>query len=126
MVNFGPKATVPERYADRLLYEHNPTVTLMRTSGEECRAIGEFIVEKVKGFAKKKENVKVVLPLGGVSMIATPGGPFHDEEADKAIFGALREGLEGTGVEVVEDERAINDEGFAVDIAKRLVGLMQL
>ncbi|CAK1355980.1 UPF0261 protein [Cercospora beticola] len=126
MVNFGPKATVPERYADRLLYEHNPTVTLMRTSGEECRAIGEFVVEKVKGFARKKENVKVVLPLGGVSMIATPGGPFYDEEADKAIFGAVREGFEESGVEVVEDERAINDEGFAVDIAKRLVGLMQL
>ncbi|GIZ41019.1 hypothetical protein CKM354_000433600 [Cercospora kikuchii] len=126
MVNFGPKATVPERYADRLLYEHNPTVTLMRTSVEECRAIGEFIVEKVKGFAKKKENVKVVLPLGGVSMIATPGGPFYDEEADKAIFGAVRAGLKGSGVEVVEDERAINDERFAVDIAKRLVGLMNL
>ncbi|PPJ53927.1 hypothetical protein CBER1_04642 [Cercospora berteroae] len=125
MVNFGPKATVPERYADRLLYEHNPTVTLMRTSVGECKSVGEFLVEKVKGFAKKKENVKVVLPLGGVSMIATPGGPFYDAEADEAIFGAVREGLEGSGVEVVEDERDINDEGFAVDIAKRLVGLMK-
>lgn len=125
-VNFGPKGTVPERYASRKLFEHNPTVTLMRTSPEECRAIGSFIAEKILKFAKCKEMVNLVLPLGGVSMISTPGGPFADTEADEACFNALKGGLRGSGVHVVEDERAVNDEGFALDVAKRLAKLMGL
>ncbi len=43
MVNFGPRNTVPERFADRNLYVHNPTITLMRTTPDECRRIGELI-----------------------------------------------------------------------------------
>lgn len=126
MVNFGPRATVPPKYEHRKLYEHNPTVTLMRTSPDECKAIGNFLVEKVKGFTKDKSKVQVVLPLGGVSMIATPGGPFHDVEADRAILSTIRDGLEGFDVTVIEDKRAINDDDFAVDLAKRLVRLMNL
>ncbi|KXT00256.1 hypothetical protein AC578_1222 [Pseudocercospora eumusae] len=128
MVNFGPKGTVPEQYqkAQRKLFEHNPTVTLMRTSPEECRQIGNFIVEKIQKFSAKKENVQVVLPLGGVSMIATPGAPFHDAEADEAIFSSIANGLKDSGVVLINDKRAINDESFAVDIAKQLVTLMCL
>lgn len=126
MCNFGPKSTVPEKYQERKLFEHNPTVTLMRTNVEESRAIANFIVEKVKSFTKDKKMVQVLLPLGGVSIIATPGGPFHDAEADEALFSTLQTGLKDSGVEIVEDERAINDEGFAVDIAKRLIQMMGL
>ncbi len=151
MVNFGPRSTVPERYQHRNLYEHNPTVTLMRTNAEECRAIGDFIVKKVEHYTKDTAQAQVVLPLGGVSkhpdsckpgmmsvtpantaihcfagMIATPGGPFHDAEADEALFSTVRAGLKGSKVLVVEDDRSINDEGFAVDVAERLVHLMGL
>ncbi|KAK1091978.1 hypothetical protein LTR48_005251 [Friedmanniomyces endolithicus] len=126
MVNFGPRSTVPERYQQRILYEHNPTVTLMRTNAEECRAIGDFIVKKVRHYTKDTAQVQVVLPLGGVSMIATPGGPFHDAEADEALFSTVRAGLKGSKVLVVEDDRSINDEGFAVDVAERLVHLIGL
>lgn len=124
MCNFGPKSTVPERYQDRKLFEHNPTVTLMRTNAEESKAIGSSIVSKIKTHATKTENVQVVLPLGGVSIIATPGAPFYDAEADEALFSTIRDGLRGSGVTVVEDDRAINDEGFAEDMAKRLLTLM--
>ena len=126
MVNFGPKATVPEKYQNRKLYEHNPTVTLMRTSPEECKAIGEFMVEKLNKFCKDKSKVQVVVPLGGVSMIATPDSPFYDGEADEALFSALRAGLKDSDIQLAEDRRAINDEGFAVDLAKRLISLMGL
>lgn len=125
-VNFGPKPTVPEKYSRRKLFEHNPTVTLMRTSPEECRKIGEFIVGKIKTCTKDKSRVQVILPKGGVSMIATPSGPFYDAEADEALFETIEKGLEGSGVEVVGDEREINDEGFAGMVAERLVGLMGL
>jgi uncharacterized protein (UPF0261 family) len=126
MCNFGPKSTVPEKYKERKLFEHNPTVTLMRTNVDESKKIGEFIVDKVKSFTKDKSKVQVVLPLGGVSIIATPEAPFYDADCDAALFRALREGLKDSGVEVVEDERAINEEGFAVDMAKRLVRMMGL
>ena len=124
MCNFGPKTTVPERCQGRKLLEHNPTVTLMRTSVEESRAIGRAIVDKVKTHAKDNGKVQVWLPLGGVSVVATPGAPFYDADADEALFSTLRSGLKDSGVKVVEDQRAINDDGFAVDIAKALVEMM--
>jgi uncharacterized protein (UPF0261 family) len=126
MVNFGPRATVPEKFESRQLFEHNPVVTLMRTSPEECKSIGESIVEKVKKYAQEPSRVQVVLPKGGVSIIATPGAPFHDVKADNALFEAIENGLEDSGVLVSIDDRAINEEGFAVDVAQRMAGLMGL
>lgn len=126
MCNWGPKSTVPEKYQNRKLYEHNPTVTLMRTNEDESKAIGRFMVDKTNSYTKDKSKVLVVLPLGGVSIIATPGAPFHDDAADKALFSELRSGLADSGITVIEDERAINDEGFATDVAKRLVSIMGL
>jgi uncharacterized protein (UPF0261 family) len=63
----------------------------------------------------------VWLPLGGVSMIATPGGPFADSDADAELFRSIKAGLHNTGIAVHEDDRAINDESFAEDIAEALV-----
>ncbi|KAJ4367764.1 hypothetical protein N0V86_009886 [Didymella sp. IMI 355093] len=120
MTNFGPKDSVPERYRDRKLYEHNPVVTLMRTSPEEAAQVGQFIASKLKDHSKDPNAVEVWLPKGGISMIATPGGPFADEEADARLFQAIKEGLKGSGIEVIEDTRAVNDEGFARDIAEAL------
>lgn len=125
MSNFGPMKSVPEVYRNRNLYEHNPVVTLMRSSPDESRQVGEFIVQKVKK-AKNPKAVQVWLPLGGVSMIATPGGPFADEEADEALFQTIRDGLKGTEVKVVEDTRDVNNKEFAEDIADALAGLMGL
>ncbi|KAI4727109.1 UPF0261 domain-containing protein [Aureobasidium sp. EXF-10728] len=123
MVNFGPKATVPERYQQRKLFEHNPTVTLMRTTKEECKAIGEFIADKIKRFAVDPRKVQVTLPKGGVSMIATAGGAFEDREADDALIETLVSRLQDSGISVVNDERDINNEGFAIKIADDLIRL---
>lgn len=123
MVNFGPKTTVPEKYAGRHLYEHNPTVTLMRTSSEECRVVGNFITEQLKK-SVNQDKVQVVLPLGGVCMLSTPGGPFADSDADRELFDNLETGLKDTAIKVVRDDREINNEGFAIDISKRLISLL--
>lgn len=125
MSNFGPRNSVPEAYRSRNLYEHNPVVTLMRSSKDESRQVGEFIVKKVKQ-AKNPKALQVWLPLGGVSMIATPGGPFADAEADETLFETIRDGLKGTEIKVVEDQRDVNDKGFAEDVADALAGLMSL
>ncbi|CAI7629925.1 unnamed protein product [Penicillium bialowiezense] len=124
MVNFGPKETVPPQYRDRKLVIHNPTVTLMRTSPDECRQTGEFIVDKVKRFAQDRRKVEVWLPGGGVSILATPGSPFEDLEADLCLADTVRSGLKDTATRVVSDDRDINDAGFATDIADRLIELV--
>jgi uncharacterized protein (UPF0261 family) len=121
MTNFGPMSTVPERYKSRKLYEHNPVVTLMRTSQQEAAQVGEFIVSKLKSHTRNPSMVQVWLPKGGVSMIATPDGPFADREADTMLFQTIKQGLAQGGIEVVEDERSINDIGFAHAIAEALV-----
>ncbi|KAH0289936.1 hypothetical protein M436DRAFT_41785 [Aureobasidium namibiae CBS 147.97] len=123
MVNFGPKATVPEKFQQRKLFEHNPTVTLMRTTKDECRAVGELIADKIKRFAADLKKVQITLPKGGVSMIATPGGVFEDRDADDALIETLASRLQDSGITIVHDERDINDEGFAVDIANQLMEL---
>jgi len=126
MVNFGPRSTVPEKYQSRKLYEHNPTVTLMRTTREECRQIGEFMVEKIRSHAKDMSKVQIRVPLGGVSMIATPEAAFADEAADGELVKTVKEGLEGTGVIIADDKRDINDDGFAIAVAEQLVGMLKL
>ena len=127
MVNFGPKDTVPERWVNqgRKLYVHNSSVTLMRTTTNECRLIGNFIVDKLKGSDKSNRGkIKVVLPTGAISMIAGDGGDFEDQEADEELFATIEEGLEGAGIEIIRDNRGINDPEFAekvVDIFTKLM-----
>ncbi|KAK0656197.1 hypothetical protein B0T16DRAFT_31225 [Cercophora newfieldiana] len=123
MVNFGPKETVPERYAGRKLYVHNPAVTLMRVDIEEARKVGEFIAGKLKG-SKEPRMVQMWIPRGGVSVISKAGGIFEDKKADEVLFETIREGLKGSVVRVVDDERDINDEEFARDIAGALDDLV--
>jgi uncharacterized protein (UPF0261 family) len=86
MVNFGAKETVPELYRGRTLYVHNPQVTLMRTSAEECGRIGRWIGERLNAC---EGEVRFLIPDGGVSLLDAPGQAFWDPEADAALFGAL-------------------------------------
>lgn len=111
MVNFGAKETVPERFRDRRLHVHNAQVTLMRTTPEENRAIGAFIVERLN---RMKGPVRFLLPLRGVSAIDAPGQPFHDPDADAALFDAIRSGWQpAPNRRLVEIDAHINDQAFA-------------
>ncbi len=121
MVNFGPRESVPERFDDRNLYVHNPTVTLMRTTPEECGELGRTIGRKLS--AAEGPTV-LFIPNGGVSMIASPGQPFHDATADEALVSGLRETLDDS-VEVHERAEDINDPAFARAMADRLHELIQ-
>jgi len=115
MINFGAWDTVPERFRTRKLYRHNPTVTLMRTTADECRAIGEFIAAKLNAM---RGPVQFLIPEGGVSAIDRPGQPFHDPEADRALFTAIEQGFR-TGAErrLLRLPLHINDEAFADALA---------
>ena len=116
MCNFGPRETVPAEFRDRNLYVHNATVTLMRTTEEECAELGRIIARKLN---QATGPLTVFIPLGGVSMIDVPGSPFHDPAADGALIRELRAGLR-PDVEVVEMATDINDPAFATAMAERL------
>ncbi|MFB7214573.1 Tm-1-like ATP-binding domain-containing protein [Streptomyces sp. NPDC056255] len=117
MVNFGPADTVPERYADRRLLVHNPTVTLMRTTAEEMSGLGASMGQKL---ASAQGPTAVLWPLGGISAVDAKGGPFHDPEADAAGLAALRTALRGSAVDLREIAAHLNDTSFGVAAADHL------
>ncbi|PHH60186.1 hypothetical protein CDD81_1966 [Ophiocordyceps australis] len=115
--NFGPLDSVPENFKSRLLHKHNSNVTLLRLSSYESEQVGNFICNKLLK-SKRPNMVQIWVPKGGLSMLSVPGAPFADKDADEALFNAIRKGLDGSGIEVIEDERDVNDQGFARDIAE--------
>jgi uncharacterized protein (UPF0261 family) len=123
MVNFGPKDSVPAKYQGRTLYEHNPAVTLMRTTPKENAKMGQFIVDKLK-HSTKPDAIRVLLPMGGVSMIDAPNQPFNDVQADKVLFDTIENGLAGSEIEVEKYAENINDKVFAAQIVRVLLELM--
>jgi uncharacterized protein (UPF0261 family) len=130
MVNFGPKGTVPDRFADRLFYQHNPSVTLMRTTPEENRELGSKIGEILAGATA---DVAVFLPLGGISALDAPGRPFYDPTANAELFAALHEKLDafalrddlGPIIGIEDRPEHINDPAFAELAAQTLLLLIE-
>lgn len=109
MVNFGERASVPEKFAGRRFYQHNAQVTLLRTNPEECAELGRILAAKCN---LSTGPVTVLLPLKGISVISAPGQPFHWPEADAALFGEWKHNLR-PGIPVIEYEGNINDPAFA-------------
>jgi uncharacterized protein (UPF0261 family) len=120
MVNFGERASVPEKFAGRLFYQHNPQVTLMRTTAEECTKLGRILAEKVNAY---RGPVTVLLPLKAISIISAPGQPFHDSAADAALFESIKQHL-NPEIPVIEMDREINAPEFATACAQALLQSM--
>ena len=117
MVNFGPPDTVPAQFGGRLFYEHNPTVTLMRTTAGEMAELGARIGRKA---AAAKGPVEVFWPDGGVSALDAAGQAFRDTEADEACRAALESELAAAGLALHRMDLNINDPAFATAMADRL------
>jgi uncharacterized protein (UPF0261 family) len=118
MVNFGERASVPEKFEGRNFYIHNPQVTLMRTTPEECAEIGKIIAGKLNGY---EAPAALMIPKRAISVISAEGQPFHDPAADEALFSALKNGVKCPVVEI-DDE--INSPAFARSCALKLLDLM--
>ncbi len=118
MVNFGPPETVPAKFSGRKFYQHNPQVTLMRTTPGECARLGRILAEKLN---LSTGPVTVLLPLRGGSVISAPGGPFHDPAADMALYNSLKASLR-PDIPARELDCAINDPAFAAACAQALLG----
>ena len=110
MVNFWAMDTVPAQFRERNLYRHNPNVTLMRTTPEECARIGRFIVEKLN---RMEGPVRFLIPEGGVSLIDAAGKPFWDPTADRALFDTIASAFRaGPDRKLVRLPHNINDQAF--------------
>jgi uncharacterized protein (UPF0261 family) len=110
MINFWAMDTVPAQHRGRKLQAHNPNVTLMRTTVEECRRIGQFLVDKLN---RMQGPVRFLIPQGGVSSLDAPGKSFWDPAADKALFDVLIGGFRaGTDRKLVVLPHNINDPAF--------------
>ncbi|EWC45494.1 hypothetical protein DRE_00893 [Drechslerella stenobrocha 248] len=125
-INFGPRDTLPERYECRRIHVHNSAVTLIRTSIEDNRFLGEVICDRLKGnaVAGSEHRLSVWLPLKSVSSISEEGGVFRDGEADAALYGSIKMGLQGSKIPVVQKELDINDPQFAEGMAHALLEMM--
>jgi uncharacterized protein (UPF0261 family) len=121
MVNFGEPSTVPEAFAGRRFYHHNPQVTLMRTNAVECAELGRILAEKVNAYGGP---VTVLLPLRAISVISAVGKPFYDADADAALFASIRQHLK-KAVPLVEVDAEINDRVFAEACANALLEMLR-
>ena len=111
MCNFWAMETVPERFQGRRLHRHNPNVTLMRTTADECARIGAFIAAKLN---RMQGPVRFLIPEGGTSGLDRPDGPFWDPAADRVLFDAIATNVDAGGDRrVIRLPHHVNDEAFA-------------
>jgi uncharacterized protein (UPF0261 family) len=120
MVNFGPPDTVPAKFQGRRFYQHNPTVTLMRTTPAENDQLGKQVAEKASA---ARGPTAVLVPLRGISAIDREGQPFWWPEADQALFQSLRNWV-GPQVPLIELDLHINDPAFAETAARTLLEML--
>jgi uncharacterized protein (UPF0261 family) len=120
MVNFGPPETVPKKFEGRRFYQHNPTVTLMRTTPEENDRLGKEIAEKSSA---ARGPTAILIPLKGVSAIDRDGGPFWWPDADRVLFQSIRNWV-GPSVRLIELDLHINDPEFARTAATTLLKMV--
>ncbi len=118
-VNFGPPHTVPDKFKQRQFYQHNPTVTLMRTTPAENRQLGEEVGRKA---ASATGPTAILIPLRGVSAIDNEGQPFDDPAARQALYDGIRSTHGAT--ELIELNHHINAPEFAEAAAHKLLALM--
>ena len=116
IVNFGTTGTIPKKFRKRRFYQHNPHVTLMRTTPEECSKLGAMVARKLN---RSKGPVTVFVPLRGTSSISAQGGVFHDAAADRALVAGLKANLD-PAIACVTSDSAINDNDFALSMAQEL------
>ena len=118
MVNFGERASVPAKFEGRNFYIHNPQITLMRTTADECRQLGAIVAKKANAY---QAGTAIMIPRKAISVISAAGQPFQDAVADEALFTALKA---NATVPVQEFDLAINDKEFAQACAYKLIELI--
>jgi uncharacterized protein (UPF0261 family) len=121
MVNFGALETVPERFRGRLLHVHNAQVTLMRTTADENRRCARWIAGKLN---RARSPFSILIPENGISALDASGQPFHDPDADAALFDELELAVAtGSGRLIRRLPLHINEPLFARELVKEFLAI---
>ena len=118
MINWGAPSTIPERHQGRLFHVHNANVTLMRSNAQELAAAAQRLAEQLN---RAPGPVRLLLPLGGLSMLDAPGQAFHDPVADAVLFDTLeRLFVVSDTHRLIRLPHHINDPLFAAAVAEQV------
>ena len=109
MICVDPQTAAAPQFRGRLTTVHNDLVTLIRTSPEENRRLGEVVAERL---GHPVAPTSVMIPRRGVSGLDIEGGPFFDPDATAAFVEGLRSAV-APEVSVIEADMHINDPEFA-------------
>ena len=118
MINWAAPETIPPQHRSRIFHAHNANVTLMRSTADELAAAGERIAEQLN---RSCGQVRLLMPLGSLSMIDAPGQPFHDPNADAVLFEPLeRLFVQSETHRLLALPHHINDPAFSDAVAVQL------
>jgi uncharacterized protein (UPF0261 family) len=120
MVAYAGRGAVPDEYRDRLLYDHTPALTVMRTSAEENARAARVLAEKVN---RATGPVTIAIPTEGFSAYDQEGELFWDPEADAVFVETVRQEVREP-VQVVLVDAHINDDHFADRAAELFLEMM--
>ena len=123
MITFGERSTLPEKYKNRVVYMHNPAITVVKSNIEENIAFGIKVGEKLN---QCKSNAALLLPIRGVSMNDKAGSKYYGPKEDQALFITLKKVINNPLVEIIDVDAHINEEAFAISAAKKLIALIEM
>ena len=122
MIAFGPRDTVPQRFASHKIHAHNDLVTLVRTTPEECHLIGQRLGERL---GEPEAETVVSIPLGGTSMMDKAGEVFHNPDAVSAFLEGLKQ-TASAAIQIETTPKNINDPDFAARIFGHLARFLDV
>lgn len=123
MITFGERSSLPEKYKNRVVYMHNPAITVVKSNIEENIAFGIKVGEKLN---QCKSNAALLLSIRGVSMNDKAGSKYYGPKEDQALFITLKKVINNPLVEIIDVDAHINEEVFAISAAKKLIELMEM
>ena len=123
MITFGERSSLPEKYKNRVVYMHNPAITVVKSNIEENIAFGIKVGEKLN---QCKSNAALLLPIRGISMNDKAGSKYYGPKEDQALFITLKKVINNPLVEIIDVDAHINEEAFAISAAKKLIALMEM
>lgn len=116
-----PPNSVPPRWRDHARVFHSPVVLAPRLSADELRTVAREIGRRL---ASTRGDAVMLLPRGGTSRYAVPGGPLHDPVGDRAFLDELAACLP-PGIEVVDRPEHAEDPAFVDEAVRRLLTLIR-
>ena len=123
MITFGERSSLPEKYKNRVVYMHNPAITVVKSNIEANIAFGIKVGEKLN---QCKSNAALLLPIRGISMNDKAGSKYYGPKEDQALFITLKKVINNPLVEIIDVNAHINEEAFAISAAKKLIALMKM